>query len=53
MTNKGTKIFVNVYDLSNNDILYPMGLGFYHSGLQIDETEYSFSQQGVFGSEPK
>eukprot|EP01080_Neovahlkampfia_damariscottae_P005332 gene5332-9141_t len=52
-TNKGTKIYVNVYDLSNNDFLYPMGLGFYHSGLQIEETEYSFSQQGVFGSEPK
>lgn len=28
----GNKVILNVYDLSDNEYLYPLGLGFYHSG---------------------
>ena len=42
------KIYLNVYDLhENNDTLYPLGLGFYHSGVQIDRDEYTFGNQIV------
>jgi hypothetical protein len=63
-SNKFTKkVIINIYDLSNNNLLYPMGLGFYHTGIQISDTgkknlfknfkEYSFSQSGIIGSVPK
>ncbi len=36
-------VYLNVYDLhDNNAILYPWGLGFYHSGVQIGREEYTF-----------
>ena len=32
-----TDVIVNVYDLvENNDMLYPLGLGAYHSGVEIN-----------------
>jgi ACR3 family arsenite efflux pump ArsB len=38
-SNKFTKkVIINIYDLSNNNLLYPMGLGFYHTGIQISDT---------------
>lgn len=50
-----TNVIVNVYDLSpSNEILYPMGLGLYHTGVEILGTEYSFaSGAGVFESVPQ
>lgn len=50
-----SRVFVNVYDLDgNNDTLYPIGLGFYHSGLQINSEEYTFGGgSGIFCHEPK
>lgn len=61
----GSKVYVNVYDLGNNEFLYPFGLGFYHSGIEIDgrgliqevlyltRIEYTYSKSGVFSSTPK
>jgi hypothetical protein len=48
MSRKGTKVYLNVYDLSNNEYYYPMGLGFYHSGIEVLGAEYTFSQSGCF-----
>lgn len=30
-----------------------MGFGTYHSGIEVNGTEYSFSQGGIFPSTPK
>jgi hypothetical protein len=51
----GTKIFLNVYDLSPvNDFLCMAGLGLHHSGVEIMGSEYSFaSGAGIFESSPK
>jgi len=50
-------VIVNVYDLQNpqvNDLLFPLGLGIYHSGISVHGTEYTFgSGGGVFSHEPK
>lgn len=43
-----SKVILNVYDLQeNNDIYYPWGLGFYHSGVQIGREEYTFGNMFV------
>ena len=49
------KIYLNVYDLSPiNSFVYPMGLGFYHSGLEVFGKEYTFGGGGgVFDMKPK
>eukprot|EP00542_Grammatophora_oceanica_P009325 CAMPEP_0194045602 /NCGR_PEP_ID=MMETSP0009_2-20130614/16886_1 /TAXON_ID=210454 /ORGANISM="Grammatophora oceanica, Strain CCMP 410" /LENGTH=281 /DNA_ID=CAMNT_0038690487 /DNA_START=6 /DNA_END=851 /DNA_ORIENTATION=+ len=54
-TRMGTKVFLNVYDLSpSNDFLYPIGLGLHHSGVEILGVEYSFaSGAGIFEGTPK
>ena len=46
---------LNVYDLNeSNSYLYPLGLGFYHSGVVIGSTEYTFgSGSGIFNHSPK
>jgi len=51
----GTKVILNVYDLSPaNDILYCVGMGLHHSGVEILGREYSFaSGGGIFDSAPK
>jgi hypothetical protein len=37
------KVYLNVYDLhENNEFLNPIGLGFYHSGVQVGRSEYTF-----------
>jgi len=50
-------VIVNVYDLQNpqvNDLLFPLGLGIYHSGIAVHGTEYTFgSGGGIFSHEPK
>ena len=54
-TRMGTKVFLNVYDLSpSNEYLYPIGLGLHHSGVEILGSEYSFaSGAGIFDGTPK
>ena len=35
----GEKVILNVYDLNEqNDFLYPLGLGMYHSGVEVHGT---------------
>lgn len=57
MARKGTTtIILNVYDLSPaNEWLYPLGLGTYHSGVQVSSSdEYSFaSGAGIFTNSPR
>eukprot|EP00584_Thalassiosira_punctigera_P010055 CAMPEP_0172543962 /NCGR_PEP_ID=MMETSP1067-20121228/14228_1 /TAXON_ID=265564 ORGANISM="Thalassiosira punctigera, Strain Tpunct2005C2" /NCGR_SAMPLE_ID=MMETSP1067 /ASSEMBLY_ACC=CAM_ASM_000444 /LENGTH=250 /DNA_ID=CAMNT_0013330455 /DNA_START=13 /DNA_END=765 /DNA_ORIENTATION=- len=54
-TRMGTKVILNVYDLSPaNDYLYSVGMGLHHSGVEILGKEYSFaSGGGIFDSSPK
>jgi hypothetical protein len=54
-TRVGTRVFLNVYDLSPvNDYLYVAGLGLHHSGVEVMGSEYSFaSGAGIFESSPK
>lgn len=49
------RVRLNIYNLNrSNDFLYPIGLGFFHSGVEIAGREYSFgSNVGVFYSRPK
>ena len=47
-------IIVNVYNLhESNSILHTMGTGFYHTGIEINGYEYSFSQAGVLRTRPR
>ena len=53
------KVILNIYDLSPaNKYLYSVGLGFYHTGVEINGKEWSFGGSpemqgtGVFDSEP-
>jgi deubiquitinase DESI2 len=50
-----TKVYLNVYDLAPvNECLHPIGLGLYHTGVEILGSEYTFaSQAGVFNHSPK
>lgn len=51
-----TKVILNVYDLGDhNELFFPLGLGLYHSGVQIGNyEEYTFaSGGGVFSHAPK
>ena len=52
---QGTKVYLNVYDLSPaNDCLYPAGFGLNHSGVEVMGSEWSFaSGGGIFESTPK
>jgi len=54
-TRMGTKVVLNVYDLSKvNDYLVSVGMGLHHSGVEILGREYSFaSGGGIFDSTPK
>ena len=50
------KVYLNVYDLqkSTNSITHSLGLGTYHSGVVIRNTEYTFSgESGVFSHKPR
>lgn len=55
----GHKLLLNVYHLNpNNQFLYKIGLGFYHTGIEVNGMEYSFggnpyaSGTGVFMQPP-
>jgi hypothetical protein len=49
-----SKVYLNVYDLNaNNQALRPLGLGFYHSGIEVHGVEYTFGQEGLGIHEPK
>lgn len=54
-----TPVYINVYDLTEyNNYLYWLGLGIYHSGLEVHGTEYAFGahdhpSSGVFQVEPR
>jgi hypothetical protein len=56
-TRVGTKVLLNIYDLASgggNSMLYAVGLGLHHSGVEIDGVEYSFAQgAGIFEQSPK
>lgn len=49
-------VILNVYDLPElgvtNSRLIGMGAGFYHSGLQVGDMEYSFSPSGITRTRP-
>ena len=49
------KVVLNVYDLNEmNGNLFPLGLGMYHSGVEISGVEYTFSSgSGVFNHSPR
>jgi len=52
----GSKVLLNVYDLSPsaNNVLYNIGLGLHHSGVEIEGVEYSFAHgAGIFDQPPK
>jgi len=64
----GPSVFLNVYDLQDasrpewitnlNWYLYAMGLGLYHSGIEVNGREYAFGGHdmegtGVFENEPR
>eukprot|EP00271_Cylindrocystis_brebissonii_P005334 TRINITY_DN17331_c0_g1_i1.p1 TRINITY_DN17331_c0_g1~~TRINITY_DN17331_c0_g1_i1.p1 ORF type:complete len:217 (-),score=25.99 TRINITY_DN17331_c0_g1_i1:281-931(-) len=60
MTSSGsTPVYVNVYDLTEyNDYLYWIGLGIYHSGIEVHGVEYAYGAHdyptsGVFEVEPR
>lgn len=40
----GIEVYLNVYDLNpeSNASLYNCGLGFYHTGIQLELREYTF-----------
>ncbi|XP_059299689.1 deSI-like protein At4g17486 isoform X1 [Lycium ferocissimum] len=52
-------VYLNVYDLTPmNGYAYWLGLGVYHSGVQVHEVEYAFGAHeypttGIFEGEPK
>jgi hypothetical protein len=58
-TRVGSKVLLNIYDLTPsaggvNNMLYAVGLGLHHSGVEIDGVEYSFAQgAGIFEQSPK
>ncbi|KAL7714054.1 PPPDE domain-containing protein [Entamoeba marina] len=52
-TPHGEPVILHVYDLMDNSLLYPMGMGAYHSGVCIYNREYTFSESGVFNTAPK
>jgi len=48
------EILLNVYDLHEaNGFLQHIGIGLYHTGVEIAGKEYFFTPNGVFSSRPK
>ena len=49
----GEPVYLNVYDIfSYNNFLHPIGLGFYHTGIEVNGVEYIFGD-GVMEIQPK
>jgi hypothetical protein len=45
MSQSNNKVYLNIYDLhEQNEMLYPVGLGFFHSGVQVGRVEYTFGK---------
>lgn len=51
----GTEVYINIYDLTSmNNILYPLGLGFYHTGIEVYNTEFCYAKDGgIIDHNPK
>lgn len=50
----GTVVYLNVYDLVDNQYLFPLGLGAYHSGVQLGSLEYTYAGgSGVYTMDPR
>lgn len=41
------KVFLNVYDLADNSMTDFLGLGAYHSGVEIKGLEYTYGPSGI------
>jgi deubiquitinase DESI2 len=55
-SSQSARVFLNVYDLNeqSNEYLYPLGLGLYHSGVEISGIEYTFAgESGIYEMTPK
>lgn len=54
-TRLGTRVTLNIYDLTPaNAYLSPVGIGLFHTGVEILGSEYSFaSGVGIFQAKPK
>ena len=55
-SSQSDRVFLNVYDLNeqSNEFLYPLGLGVYHSGVEISGVEYTFAgESGIYEMTPK
>ena len=55
-SSENARVYLNVYDLNeqSNEYLYPLGLGIYHSGVEISGIEYTFaSEAGIYEMTPK
>jgi hypothetical protein len=47
-------VTLNVYDLhESNTVLYGLGTGFFHSGVEVNGYEFSFSASGVVRTRPR
>ena len=50
----GREVRVNIYDLHDcNRWLSNVGVGAYHTGIEIAGFEYSYSMQGIFKTQPR
>lgn len=48
------EVFLNVYDLhDSNGALHTVGMGFYHTGVEVRGWEYSFSDSGIHRTRPR
>lgn len=48
------QIVLNIYDIhQSNSVLYSVGAGFYHTGVEVNGYEYSFSPSGVLRTRPR
>lgn len=49
------KVILNVYDLTPmNEWVHPIGLGAYHSGIEISGREYTYAGGGgIFNHDPR
>jgi hypothetical protein len=48
------QVVLNVYDLhDSNRMLYSLGVGFFHTGVEINGYEFSYSNSGVVRTRPR